>query len=255
MGLSEIVEKVTDPYERKARLWPALIAVFPLIVTIELLYSAQISILSNIAAIGGAFGLIYLLTNLSREFGKRIEPTLFEYFGGKPTTQLLRHRDSTIESVTKARYHNYLSKKIDHPFPTQEQETKNPQVADDIYQSGVRWLLNKTRDTQRFSLLFKENINYGFRRNLVGLKPFGISVSIISMVWVLNIGGIMVFSPAVALNLPVLATLPNGHILSLFVSGLLLLTWVLFVSKSYVKTAAFTYAETLLRVCDDLADE
>jgi hypothetical protein len=28
------------------------------------------------------------------------------------------------------------------------------------------WLLTQTRDTKTFSILFRENISYGFRRNL-----------------------------------------------------------------------------------------
>jgi len=42
--------------------------------------------------------------------------------GGKPTTQLLRHRDTTIEAVTKRRYHLFLAGKINEAFPDAAQE-------------------------------------------------------------------------------------------------------------------------------------
>jgi hypothetical protein len=101
---------------------------------------------------------------------------------------LLRHRDKTIEAVTKRRYHSFLAAKIKEAFPDKDQEAKNPEAADEVYQSGVRWLLNHTRpeDAKQFALLFRENIVYGFRRNALGTKPFGLVIAIGSLLWVLG---------------------------------------------------------------------
>ncbi|MEO8274487.1 MAG: hypothetical protein ABI620_10510, partial [Chloroflexota bacterium] len=79
---------------------------------------------------------------MSREMGRRLEPNLFEAWGGKPSTQLLRHRNSTIDSVTKKRYHTFLATKINTAFPDEAQEKANPIAADEVYQSAIRWLLN-----------------------------------------------------------------------------------------------------------------
>jgi hypothetical protein len=252
MELKEIIEKVTDPYERNARLYPALLALFPLIAMVIGLYGPKASTLSNILITAGSCGGLFLVTNLGRESGKRLEPKLFGEWGGKPTTQLLRHRDGRIEGVTKERYHAFLSGKIKKPFPTRDEEAHDPGAADDIYQSGVRWLLNQTRDTKKFGLLFKENITYGFRRNALGLKPIGWPLSICCVLWVLTTHGVFKLSADHFCDKTALMGLPETAIASLTASMFMFAAWTLFFTKSSTRTAAFTYAETLLRTCDVL---
>ena len=197
-------------------------------------------------------GGFYLTTNLSRELGRRLEPKLFLQWGGKPTTQLLRHRDKTIEAVTKHRYHSFLADKIHVTFPDKEQEASNPDGADEIYQSGVRWLLNHSRpeDGKQFGLIFNENVAYGFRRNALGMKPIGLAVSFGSLLCVLLSEGVLLRSIHPWIDSSALAKLPDLAIASLAVSLLMVLAWLLFLTKTSVRTAAFTYAETLLRACD-----
>jgi len=174
MTIDDLVAKVTDPYERPARLYPALLGLLPLVVLVMVLYGPKATALTAAVTVAVSCGGLYMTTNLSRELGKRLEERLFREWGGKPTTQLLRHRDNTIEGVTKCRYHAFLANKINVPFPNKDQEASNPAAADEVYQSGVRWLLNHTRpeDNKKFDLIFKENVAYGFRRNALGVKPF-----------------------------------------------------------------------------------
>ena len=130
MTLGDLVAKVTDPYERRARLYPALLVLLPLFAMVALLYAPQAASFTAALTIAVSCGGLYLLTNLSREFGERLEERLFQRWGGKPTTQLLRHRDKTIDAVTKRRYHSFLASKINHSFPDEEQERNNPEAAD-----------------------------------------------------------------------------------------------------------------------------
>ena len=46
MTLDDLVAKVTDPYERSARLYPALLALLPVLVLITLLYGPKATKLS-----------------------------------------------------------------------------------------------------------------------------------------------------------------------------------------------------------------
>lgn len=252
MGLNDLAAKVTDPYERKARLWPALLALLPLIVTVELQYAYILSVLSNVITLAAASGGLYLLTNLCRELGKNLEPRLYKEWGGKPTTQLLRHSNTTIEGVTKRRYHSFLSGKIKESFPDAAQETNNPTGADDVYQSAIRWLLNHTRDTKKFGILFSENIAYGFRRNTLALKPIGLTIVFVSLVWTLAAQGIITMSSPYLFNTSAVASLSDMSVISITISLVMLLVWVAFFTRRSVRTAAFTYAETLLRACDVL---
>jgi hypothetical protein len=81
---------------------------------------------------------------------------------------MLRHRDDTFDAGTKV--HAFLARKIGTPAPTQVEEEANPKAADEWYARGGTWLRENTRDTKKFRVLFNENISYGFRRNLLGLR-------------------------------------------------------------------------------------
>ena len=253
MGLlDDLVSKVTDPYDRQARLYPALLALLPVLALLALLYGPTASVLTGVVTMAVSCGGLYFMTNVCREFGKRLETRLFLEWGGTPSTQLLRHRDGTIEGVTKRRYHSFLAGKIGEVFPDKDQEAGNPGAADELYQSGVRWLLSHTRpdDTKKFDLLFKENITYGFRRNAVGIKRIGVLVSAGCVVWVLARQIVIVLSSGKAFTAAAFWRLPDAAVASLLVSGVMLAAWILFFTKATVRTAAFTYAEMLLRGCD-----
>lgn len=254
MTLDEIVARVTDPYERPARLYPALLALLPLLSLLLLHYGPKATAMTAAVTLAVSCGGLYLTTNLCRELGKRLEEKLYKGWGGKPTTQLLRHRDKTIEGVTKRRYHSFLAVKIKETFPDKNQEAKNPEAADEVYQSGVRWLLNHTRpaDSDKFELLSKENVTYGFRRNALAMKPVGLTISIGSILWILASENVLLVSGRRLIDLGTLWRLPDTASASLLLSAAMVMAWVFFFTVTSVRTAAFTYAETLLRACDSL---
>ncbi len=254
MTLDDVVSKITDPYERPARLYPALLTLLPLLAIVMLYYGPKASAMTGAVTVAISCGGLYLTTNLCREFGKLLEHRLYLEWGGKPTTQLLRHRDTTIEGVTKQRYHQCLANKINVSFPSRDQESNDPAAADDIYQSGVRWLLNHTRpdDGKKFELLFKENVAYGFRRNALGMKPIGLLISIGSLLWVLLKEGVLLGSGRPVVDLAAVSHISDAGIAAVTVSMMMLVAWMLFFTKTSARTAAFTYAETLLRACDSL---
>lgn len=248
MGLTDILAKVTDPYERQARLYPALLAGLPIIVTSTILYGSN-SVVTAASTVAVSCGGLYLLGSIARERGRRLEPALFAAWGGKPTTQLLRHRDRSIEGPTKRRYHEFLSRMISLQFPSESEEEANPVNADEIYQSAVRWLLNYTRDKSKHKMIFDENVAYGFRRNAYGLKAIGIGICLATLAWTLISEGIVGVGKGIILN-P--AGVSTAAMISLGVSGAMLLVWVSYFTESTVRNAAFTYAEALLRTCNKI---
>ena len=254
MTVDDLVAKVTDPYERQARLYPALLALLPLLALVMLLYGGKATALMGAVTVAVSCGGLYLTTNLCRELGKRLEEKLYSAWGGKPTTQLLRHRNTSIEAVTKQRYHAFLASKINVAFPTKDQEASDPTAADDVYQSGVRWLLNHTRpeDNKKFDLIFKENVAYGFRRNALGMKPVGVIISIASLLWVLAVEGVFFSASHSLIDMTAFSRMPEPATASLILSVVMVVTWLVFFTKASTRTAAFTYAETLLRACDSL---
>jgi hypothetical protein len=254
MTLDDIVAKVTDPYDRQARLYPALLCLLPLLALVALLYAPNASALTGVVAIAVSCGGLSLMTNICREMGKRLEDRLYREWGGKPTTQLLRHRDGIIDSVTKRRYHAFLGTKLNFTFPDADAEKDDPGRADEAYQSGARWLLDHTRpdDGKKFDLLFRDNVTYGFRRNALGTRPLGILIAVGCLLWVLTKDHVLFGAGEQIVDWSALGRLSPPAIASLAASGMMLLVWVLFFTKTSLRTCAFSFAETLLRTCDTL---
>jgi uncharacterized membrane protein YuzA (DUF378 family) len=254
MALDDIVAKVTDPYDRQARLYPALLCVLPMIALVTLLYGPNASALTRVVSIAVSCGGLFLMTNICREMGKRVEAKLYREWGGKPTTRLLRHRDDIIDSVTKRRYHAFLGAKLNFAFPDAEFERIDPAKADEAYQSGARWLLDHTRpdEGKKFDLLFRDNITYGFRRNALGTKPIGIIIAVGCLLWVLARDHVLFGRGGAIMDWTALNQLSAAAVASLAVSGVMLLIWVFFFTKTSLRTSAFSFAETLLRTCDTL---
>ena len=180
MGL-DIFSALMDSYDRKARLNPVLLAIIPPVGVLVGLYAVRLQAQTALVGLLATFGIFYLLTSICRNLGKRLENSLYKSWGGKPTTQLLRHRDNTIDPITKKRYHTFLSQKIKTKFPTEDQELKKQNMADNVYSSAIEWLLGQTRDKKKFNLLFLENISYGFSRNCLGIKYIAISIALLSI--------------------------------------------------------------------------
>jgi hypothetical protein len=254
MTLDDIVAKVTDPYDRQARLYPALLCLLPLLSLITLLYAANISALTGVVTMAVSCGGLFLMTNICREMGKRREEKLFREWGGKPTTQLLRHRDGVIDSVSKRRYHAFLAAKLSISFPDAEQEKLDPAKADEAYQSGARWLLDHTRPDmgKQFDLLFRDNIAYGFRRNALGVRPVAVVIALGCLFWALAKEHVLVGIDRKIFDWSAATQLSSATIASLAVSSLMLLIWIFFFTRASLRTSAFTFAQTLLRTCDTL---
>ena len=127
----------------------------------------------------GAAGGTAVVAQVGRELGRRKEPSLWKSWGGPPTTRLLRHRrisgDISLESSLRQNVEEWSGSAL----PTEQEEQNDPDWADSKYGEVVAVLRDATRDQGRFPLVFAENVNYGFRRNLWGLKPVGGTISVL----------------------------------------------------------------------------
>ena len=131
-----------------------------------------------------------------------------------------------------------------------EQEEANPQWEDTKYEEAVASLREATRDSAKFSLVFAENVNYGFRRNLWGLRPIGGAIAValalpsltllLLTIWgrpwpapwwdvFVNPDSVVVIRLAVAVAHTTLAAI-----------------WLFWVKPSWVKAVADTYAMQLM---------
>ena len=98
-------DKMLDPYDVKARLFPGLLVLLPALLFLGLLYGTKSPLVVGLSAVLGTCGGPYLLANFVRTWGQRAQDRLFQEWGAPPSTIILRHRDTTLPSQTKLRYH------------------------------------------------------------------------------------------------------------------------------------------------------
>lgn len=239
----DVIKDFFNPYERNARLYPALISLLPTFVALYCFFEELRDILTTV--IGSIFfvAVSYLISKVSRELGKKKQDILIIEWDGMPSTRFLRHSDSTIDPLTKQRYHAFLEKSIaNFRCPTPEEEMNDKENTDKVYDSAIKWLLTKTRDTQKYSLLFRENISYGFTRNFLALKPWGLLINFIIL---FGSFGLIYKRYHFDLN----KVLPIEWV-SILISIVIIILQLL-ITKDTVHSKAKAYARTLLEVCDE----
>lgn len=140
----------------------------------------------NRAGTGRAIGVSVVLTVLTAvaaqvgRSGKRLEPGLCQEWGGSPTLRRLRYHGAADAGVVR-RLHQRIEAVLGDPMPTTAEEQTDPTSADARYEEATRRLVGLTRDRKQFRLLFAENVNYGMRRNLLGLRWTGIAVAAVTV--------------------------------------------------------------------------
>ncbi len=233
-------------YSLAARTYPTLIVLIPVVIAGSF-FSFEFNTYYHFFTSIGVFGaLSFLLTQLGRDLGKKKEPTLWESWGGMPTIQILRFNNDHLDNLTKKRYHSRLNELCPvGQIPTKELEQLNQSEIDSIYSTWTKFMLVNTRDTDKYKLLFKENINYGFRRNLWGLKQIAI-ILIAIIICILTMSNINKFGLSFFLNWPIeyFVSLCSLIILSAF--------WFFIVTKDWIKTVAFSYAERLFELTEKI---
>lgn len=232
--------RLFDSYTWQARVLPGLIALLPIAFAYVACVPLAIDTAKPLIGLASGAGLLVLLAQLSRAAGKKSEKMLFG--GVLPTTNLLRYADTELDAVTKARYKAKLAELVPNiSMPSLDEEHSDPASADDVYTSCASFLRARTRDNAKFPLVYKENIAYGFSRNLYGLKPIGICCALVGVAacawraWREHLDG---------------ATPAAITLLALIGCVIMLLVWALSIRSSWVKSAGLSYALRLLETLD-----
>lgn len=244
-GILGPLSDIVDSYGRQARVMPALLTILPAALLIFVWFPALWTTLGVLVSIASSFGLMLLVSQLGRDRGKRLEGALWRAWDGKPSVVLLRHRDPRIDEHTKARYRDFIARRLTAlKLPTSAQESADPAAADRAYESVTAWLLTQTRDTKKFPLVYRENVSYGFRRNLWGLKPVGLTIALL---------GAVVSTAAIAYRYCFEGAVPQPEVLTVTaVISILSLVWLFVVNPAWVRLPADAYAVQLLAACDTL---
>lgn len=255
------ISKLFDPYSRQARLFPGLLTLFPIILTAIAWFPRLVTSSwgATPVTIATSCGLLYGLSVLSRSRGKKVEKRLLAEWGAWPSTIWLRHREELLPPPVLARYHAFFAKNV--PFfvtPNPEQERADPKAADAMYASGVKWLQERCRG-KAYPLVEKENAEYGFRRNLRGLKPIGVAaclaallISVLTVVWRYDNIIPAVSSFSMSAPLAALAAIKPAAIGAICVDLVALTAWFAVVRDDWVRDAGDQFARAVLACCDTL---
>ncbi|MDC1142108.1 hypothetical protein OAU50_03380 [Planctomycetota bacterium] len=242
----DAIKLLTDTYERKARLFPAFLLIFPVLLDATKFLVVNYHHLGAIGLTIGVLAILPLLGGYARTKGKALES---EYHGDKkpmPSVVVMRHRDKSLPDLTKERLHEILTRKVPNArSPTIEEELEDPQAADLVYSAWSTYLRSKTRNRIEFPQIFAENCNYGFYRNMAGVRGPGIAIAAM----VLAVETILLVGPA-KYQMP---SNTFGVIVAV-VSFIWIFVWLGVARKKSIETPAHEYALRLAEAAEELPE-
>lgn len=229
-----------DTYVFQARVIPSVTTVLPPIVLLAagLITGVRLGIATGVV---GAV-LAAIAAQLGRDRGRRLQTALWSGWGGAPTLQRLRYAGQSDQERVR-RLHERIEALLGNRLPNEQEEATDPLRADGRYEEAVARVRARTRDHDRFALLFSENVSYGMRRNLLGLKPVGVGVAIITLV----ASGLLLWLTPGAFS-----TRASRFVPGVAASVLMLAFWVLVVSRDWVRAPAEAYADQFIAAIEQL---
>ncbi|MBP2323786.1 hypothetical protein JOF56_004171 [Kibdelosporangium banguiense] len=223
-------------YSLHARMYPAILTVLPVAIAVTVLWPQKP--LEALLPAGVSLGVVYFLINVIRARGQRLEKRLVVEWDGMPTTRLLRFRNTENSTLLKRR-RAQIEQLFAISLPSREKERRNPTQADEEYVAATRLLIARVRErTSEFPRVYQESTQYGFRRNLLAMKPVGI------VMVALSVGVETIYF--------LLSSFNGRLITSVSTSVVVLLAWLLAVRSDWVRQAGQAYAERLFETLESL---
>lgn len=195
-------------YEKKARLYPVIIAMLiPLILIIflssnlfasfnqiEKIWNILISIIPATLITGA---LTYGVKSLSRTTSKTLFqfPLFKEDESRMPTTEYLLWKNNSLSNQNKILIREKIKATMNMDLPNEELEKSNEQESRLIIADAVKRIREKTRDNL---ILFNYNCDYGFIRNYMGANIWALIITI--ALWILNF-----YSPFISNKIVIIA--------------------------------------------------
>jgi hypothetical protein len=263
-GLSAVDSLLGDRYTREARLAPAFLSVFPILLLLIVSFPGLRDIVPAILSLLCVFGVVRWISHIARVIGDKKEIKLFRKWGGKPTTTMLRVAmgHSAIEKIRLGDQVAHLlaeappaeiikkliTKREGPQFPKDSDDETASKIHDldkradqlnHLYEPVVAWMRENSRDSV---LVVEEEISYGFQRNLYALKWFALACGSLSF---------LVEARAAHLALrwawPYITPIPTPIVSVVLVTLFAFVFCVLiFVTNNSVKVQGFIYARALL---------
>lgn len=220
-----------DSYSRTARLYPGLMLFLaPASVGVGL----GISRWPEVTALGAVFvaaGMPLAIADWVRRRGQHLQSKLWNAWGGNPVLVELR-KSGPVADRRRGKLAAATGFPLSDPDDLLFEETMT---------NAIRQLISATRDTSKYPLVFQENKNYGFARNLLAIRSSGVRVSAAA-----TFAGIVSMLASFQFeNFSLVATTAA----TLTASGVLLF-WIFFPGEERVQAAANDYRDRLLEALD-----
>lgn len=159
-----------DRYQFRARIIPEFLAVLPILI----LLISHVGSLLIFGFLSLALFFVFFQGHLSSKLGRELEEKL------RTKKKLPLNSDYIIELFEPDAEHKYISllndaaekSEIGSPFPIHNKVEKAQKI-DKI----ISWLIEHTRDTEKFPAVFDKLCDYGFCRNTLALRNLALSVS------------------------------------------------------------------------------
>jgi hypothetical protein len=263
-GFSAVESLLGDRYTREARLAPAFLSVFPIVLLLMSSFSGLRSAIPALLTLLCVFGVVRWISHIARGIGDKKEIKLFRGWGGKPTTTMLRVAmgRTTIEKIHLGDQVAHLlaeappaeviekviAKREGPQFPKDKEDEHASKIhepdkrADELnhlYEPVVAWMRENSRNSV---LVIEEEISYGFQRNFFALKYFALGCGALSFLVEARVSHLALKSAW-----PYITPIPAPIVA---VDLVILLAFVfcvlLFVTNNSVKVQGFIYARALL---------
>ncbi len=235
-----------DDYSIKARFMPAFVCMLPFLIFICFEFDITNDLEKSKYWLFPIYvTIIWSLSYISRDLGKKIENKHIMKNNYFPTTYMLSFECPTFDSYTLKRYHHILNKKIPNlNLPLSLEEEKNDPNSLEKYNSAINWLRNNANSNRaKYPLVYKELVKYGFCRNLLGIKLLSIIIYLLVLIREYCI--IDSFSIILLLKSP-------WPIYANFILFFISIILILFYNKNNLKSNALAYGKALIETCDRL---
>ena len=237
--------KLVDEYTARARILPGLLAVLPIAVTIYAWDPGNAFGWDRLGGLLSGFGGTILLAFIARDLGKRAEERLYKKWGGRPTEQMLMH-SGPIEPTLRARRHRAIDTLFpDLTVPTMAEEADDQAATHARFHSITELLIGRARANKKdYPLVFEENCNYGFRRNMYGMRWLGFAIALV---------GSIVLGVQIYIHISTRELVATLTIVFEAVNIASCLVWVFWVNEKAVRKGAELYAARLLETLDTVS--
>jgi hypothetical protein len=229
--MSDLLNLLPDQYVRKARLYVTVLLVLPAALAIVCVAGETVldvgtswgKAAAGSTLVGLVVGAVLMLAEQVARAGRKQQPYLFHKWGGPPLSEAIHGRGDEEHRDSWRRIRQFLVEQIGVD-PSDDPKSRD-------LESEMKEL---TRDKAKFAMVFHENCNFGFRRNLYGVKRWGLG----SAATAIAVGGLCLYAQWGQTQT---AGLPWATLLI----GLLALVLWLLVTPMFVRHAASAYVDAM----------